>query len=97
VIGIILVDYFLVRRTELDVDDLYRRRGLYAGINSRAVIALLLGVLPNVPGFLVQMGLIQGEGLLVNLYNYAWFTGLAIAGLAYWILMRGRVAAGAKA
>ena len=94
VIGIILVDYFLVRRTELDVDDLYRRHGQYAGINSRAVIALLLGVLPNVPGFLVQTGVMQAEGMLVNLYNYAWFTGLAIAGLTYWIMMRGRVTAG---
>ena len=95
-IGIILVDYFLVRRTELDVDDLYRRHGQYAGINSRAVIALLLGVLPNVPGFLVQTGVMQVEGMLVNLYNYAWFTGLAIAGLTYWIMMRGRVAARRK-
>ncbi len=33
--------------------------------------------------------------MLVDLYNYAWFTGLAIAGLVYWILMKGRVTAGA--
>jgi NCS1 family nucleobase:cation symporter-1 len=91
VIGIILVDYFLVRGATLDVDDLYRRNGQYAGINSRAVIALLLGVLPNAPGFLAQIGVIHGDGLLVSLYNYAWFTGLAIAAVAYWILMRGRV------
>jgi NCS1 family nucleobase:cation symporter-1 len=95
VIGIILVDYFLVRGRVLDVDDLYRRNGQYAGVNSRAVISLLIGVLPNVPGFLVQMGITQGEGMLVNLYNYAWFTGLAIAGLVYWVLMKGRVTAGA--
>lgn len=91
VIGIILVDYFLVRKTELDVIDLYRRSGQYAGVNSRAVVSLMLGVLPNVPGFLVQTGVIQGEGLLVDLYDYAWFIGLGIAGLAYWILMRGRL------
>jgi cytosine/uracil/thiamine/allantoin permease len=35
----------------------------------------------------------QGEGMLVDLYNYAWFTGLAIAGLVYWVLMKGRVTA----
>jgi len=90
VIGIILVDYWLVRRTELDVDDLYRRNGRYAGINGRAVAALMLGVLPNVPGFLVQTGVMQGDGFVVSLYNYAWFTGLAIAGVAYWVLMRNR-------
>ena len=96
VIGIILVDYFLVRRTELDVDDLYRRNGQYAGINQWAVIALLLGVLPNIPGFLAQTGVTEGGGWLVSLYNYAWFTGLGISGTAYWILMKGRVSAGVE-
>ena len=59
----------------------------------RAVFALLLGVLPNSPGVIVQMSIIEGSGLLVDLYNYAWFIGLAIAGIAYWILMRGQVKA----
>lgn len=97
VIGIILVDYFLVRRTELHVTDLYRRDGRYARVNGRAVLALLLGVLPNVPGFLVQVGLAQDGGWLVNLYDYAWFIGLGIAGLVYWVLMRGRVGEGRTA
>ena len=91
VIGIILVDYYLVRRTELDLTDLYRRDGRYAGVNPRAITALVLGILPNVPGFLVQTGLMHGQGWLVDLYNYAWFIGLGIAGVAYWLLMRGRV------
>lgn len=90
VIGIMLVDYYLVRGTQLDVTDLYRRNGRYAGVNPCAVAALLLGILPNVPGFLVHTGLMQGDGWLVDLYNYAWFIGLGIAGLAYWLLMRGR-------
>ncbi len=90
VIGIILVDYYLVRRTELDVVELYRHDGRYAGINARAVIALLLGVAPNLPGFLAQIGVIDSGGFIVNLYNYAWFIGLGIAGPAYWLLMRKR-------
>jgi NCS1 family nucleobase:cation symporter-1 len=96
VIGIILVDYFLIRKTELDTTDLYRRDGQYAGVNHIAVIAMLLGVLPNVPGFLVQTGVMQGEGILVELYNYAWFIGLGISSLAYYLLMNGRVPAGAE-
>jgi len=80
-----------VRRTELDLTDLYRRKGRYAGVNGRAIAALLLGVAPNVPGFLVHTGLMQGQGWVVDLYNYAWFIGLGLAGLAYWLLMRGRV------
>ena len=65
------------------------RNGQYAGVNARAVIALLMGVLPNVPGFLVQAGVVSGSGLLIELYNYAWFIGIAIASLAYWAMMRG--------
>ena len=88
VIGIILVDYYLVRKTELNITDLYRSDGQYAGINGRAVLALALGVLPNIPGFLVQTGVMNGSGLVVELYNYAWFTGLAFASIAYWLLMK---------
>jgi NCS1 family nucleobase:cation symporter-1 len=54
------------------------------------VIALLLGVAPNLPGFLAQIGVIDSGGFIVNLYNYAWFIGLGIAGPAYWLLMRKR-------
>ena len=94
VIGIILVDYFLVRKTWLDVDDLYRRSGRYAGVNNRAVAAMVLGVLPNLPGFLAQIGVAKGGGVWTELYHYAWFTGLAIAGVAYWLMMKGRVEPG---
>jgi NCS1 family nucleobase:cation symporter-1 len=94
VIGIILVDYYLIRRTELDVTDLYRSNGRYAGINRNAVISLLLGVAPNLPGFLAQVGVLETGGFFVNLYNYAWFIGLGIAGLAYYLLMRREKGAG---
>lgn len=87
VIGIILVDYYLVRRTELSVTDLYRRDGIYAGINSKAIIALALGVAPNFPGFMAQVGAIEGGGFWVGLYSYAWFIGLGIAGIVYYLLM----------
>lgn len=90
VIGIILVDYFLVRGTELDLDDLYRNNGRYAGFNRKAIIALLIGVVPNLPGFLAQIGMIEGSGFFVHLYHYAWFIGLAFAGISYFLLMGGK-------
>ena len=49
--GIMIVDYWLIRRTRLDVPDLYRTDGRYAGVNWVALCALGLGVAPNVPGF----------------------------------------------
>lgn len=91
VIGIILVDYFLIRKTELNVEDLYRSKGIYAGVNPMAIIALVIGVLPNIPGFLVNIGLYTGSGFIVDLYNYAWFIGLGISSLVYYVLMRNRV------
>ena len=81
------MDYYLVRKTELNVVDLYRYDGIYAGINSKAIIALILGVVPNLPGFLAQVGMIESGGFIVSLYNYAWFIGLFIAGIAYYFLM----------
>lgn len=89
VIGIILTDYFIIRKTQLDITDLYRRDGRYAGVNGKAIVALLLGVTPNLPGFLHQIGIIETDGFVVGLYNYAWFTGLAIASIVYGLLMRG--------
>lgn len=90
IIGIILTDYFIIRKTNLDIIDLYRHHGRYAGVNTKAIIALLLGVLPNLPGFLAQIGLLAGGGFWVGLYNYAWFIGLGISSLTYWLMMRGR-------
>ncbi len=90
VIGIMLVDYYLIRRTELKLEDLYRNNGIYAGVNHMAIIALVVGVLPNIPGFLANVGLYSGSGFVVNLYNYAWFIGLGLSSLVYYFLMRKR-------
>ncbi|MBI3845176.1 MAG: NCS1 family nucleobase:cation symporter-1 [Planctomycetes bacterium] len=82
--GIMIADYWILRRTELDVPDLYRVRGRYAGVNPVAVIALGLGVLPNVPGFLKQAHLVADvPALFVAIYPFAWFTGVLIAGTVY--------------
>jgi len=48
--GIMVVDYRLIRRRELDVPDLYRVNGRYAGVKPIAMGALLVGVAPNAPG-----------------------------------------------
>lgn len=92
--GIMLVDYFLIRRTELDVPALFRADGIYSyrgGWNPVALIALLIGVLPNIPGFLKAAGFVADvPAAFVTVYTYAWFVGLAVAGLVYWVLMRGR-------
>lgn len=90
--GIMVVDYWLVRKQTLDVAELYRPNGKYAGTNGVAVLALVLGVLPNVPGFLKSAGLTTREAnVFDDLYVYAWFTGFLIAGAVYLVGMRNRV------
>jgi NCS1 family nucleobase:cation symporter-1 len=90
--GILLADYFLIRRTELDRDSLFRHDGAYryrGGWNPAAVIALVLGVLPNLPGFLKAAGFVADvPDAFEVVYTYAWFVGLAIAAALYFVLMR---------
>jgi NCS1 family nucleobase:cation symporter-1 len=96
--GVLIVDYYLIRKTELNVGALYRDDGEYSytnGWNTAALLAFALGVAPNVPGFLnaafpASFGDV-GEGFKM-IYTYAWFVGIAIAALVYGIMMKGRAA-----
>jgi len=92
--GIMIADYFFIRRKVLVADDLYRPNGLYSytnGFNTKAISALLLGILPNVPGFLLQIKLISASVFpewISHLYNYAWFVGFLVSGAVYLFFMR---------
>ena len=95
--GIMIVDYFFIRKKELILNDLYDPNGSYKytnGFNSAAMIALLIGILPNVPGFLLQVKLISATAFpewISHLYHYAWFVGFAVSGIVYLLLMKRRV------
>jgi NCS1 family nucleobase:cation symporter-1 len=94
VAGIMIADYWIVRKQQLDVNELFRPNGTHAGSNPAAMIALALGVLPNLPGFLHKIGLLPTiPTFFASIYPYAWFTGVAISGIAYTFLMRSRVPA----
>ena len=89
--GILLCDYFLIRKQVLNVDDLYKSEGEYtytAGFNVNALIAFVVGVIPNVPGFLLKIGAVESiPGFFETVYSYAWFVGLPLAGALYYGLM----------
>ena len=89
--GILIADYFLVRRTHMDVEDLFRRNGRYRyknGVNPVAIIALVLGVLPNVPGFLKAGGFVESvPDIFTGIYTYAWFVGFFLSGGIHFVLM----------
>jgi NCS1 family nucleobase:cation symporter-1 len=84
--GVMIADYFLLRRSRLRVGDLYRRHGVYeydSGVNWRAIAALAAGVVVALLGLIVPA--------LRLLYDYAWFVGFGVAGVIYLALMRGSV------
>jgi NCS1 family nucleobase:cation symporter-1 len=89
--GVMIVDYWVVRKTTLDVPDLYRSEGQYAGTNTIAVVATLAGVAPNVPGFLEQVKIVEHiHPVLHWIYVFAWFVGFGVAGGVYWLGMKSR-------
>jgi nucleobase:cation symporter-1, NCS1 family len=53
-----------------------------------ALVAVVLGVLPTMPGFLASVGLIAGTTpFLRGLYDVAWFVGTGVSALLYCLLM----------
>ncbi len=87
--GIMIADYFVHRKRQLVVEDLYRSDGRYrytGGFSGVAMTALVLSVLPNLPGFLVTIKAWPETSvapLFVSLYHYAWFVGFALAFVLY--------------
>jgi NCS1 family nucleobase:cation symporter-1 len=92
--GIMIVDYFFIRRQQLNAEELYRSEGAYTysrGFNRIAILSLLAGILPNLPGFLLQIKIVSANAFPVwisALYNYAWFVGFLVSGLVYFLLMK---------
>jgi nucleobase:cation symporter-1, NCS1 family len=97
--GILIADYWVLRRQQLDVNDLFREHGRYTyrgGVNPRAIIALVLAILPVVPGFIravsVPGGTVADPNVFDRLYAYAWFVTFALSFVLYLAFMRGRPA-----
>ncbi len=95
--GILIADYYFVRKKELVVEELYRENSRYwysNGFNHVAILAMVLGIAPNVPGFLTNIGFIPKDAIwpFVNsLYHYAWFVGFIISALVYFGLTKGQL------
>ena len=89
--GVLIVDYWVVRRRQLQLEDLYRAEGSYRyrnGWNWRAVAATVIGCALAWGGLVVPA--------LARLYDYAWFVGLLASAAVYWILSGGVTARAAR-
>jgi NCS1 family nucleobase:cation symporter-1 len=81
--GVLICDYFIIRKKILLVEDLYQRNGLYqyrGGFHWQALAALAAGVAVAFVGLIVP--------LLRVLYNYAWFVGFIVSFFVYFAMIR---------
>jgi NCS1 family nucleobase:cation symporter-1 len=87
--GIMIADYFVIRKRQLNVAELYKTGGEYSytsGFSIVAIVALIVSVLPNLPGFLVNIKVLSAEkvpSIFLTMYHYAWFIGFALAFTIY--------------
>jgi NCS1 family nucleobase:cation symporter-1 len=94
--GILIADYWVLRGQHLLVGDLFREQGAYTyrgGYNSRAIAALVLSILPVIPGFVraatTPGGRVANPMFFDQLYSYAWFVTFALSFGIYLLLSRG--------
>lgn len=97
--GVLVCDYWFVRRTRLSLGDLYRRQARYGydrGINWAALLAVALGVACCVPGFVNKatggrvLATDQIAGYVFEqLYAYGVFVTFGVAFVAYALFMIG--------
>ena len=83
VLGILLCDYFVIRKKKLNLSALYQTVGEYtykSGFNPAAMIALTVGVLLALIGYWLPA--------LSFLYNLSWFTGFIVSFILYLALYK---------
>jgi NCS1 family nucleobase:cation symporter-1 len=90
--AVMIVDYWIVRRRQLDLAELYKMDGSYSytgGWNWRAIAAVFIGVIPVIPGFYKAAttpnftGVFANPTFIESLYNYGLFFTFGVAAVAY--------------
>jgi NCS1 family nucleobase:cation symporter-1 len=95
--GILIADYWVLRKKELSLPDLFKVHGSYSysgGVNTRAIVVLVVAILPVVPGFvraaLTPGGQVANPTFLDSLYVYAWFVTFGLSFVLYLITAKRR-------
>lgn len=91
VAGVMIADYYLIKKSELSLEDLYRKDGRYPRFNPVAIVALIAGIAPNLPGFLSALLGKDAAGVDVfavgplwqGIYQWAWFVAFGIAAVVH--------------
>ena len=93
--GILICDYWVLRKQRLDLEGLFDTDGPYSygsGYNWRAIVALVAAIAPVVPGFVraasTPGGQVSDPNFFDSLYTYAWFVTFALGFGIYYVLMK---------
>ncbi|GKZ76152.1 hypothetical protein AnigIFM56816_005127 [Aspergillus niger] len=89
--GIIIVDYWIIRKRQLRVHSLYDPRGTHfftRGFNLRAFAAFICGIAPNLPGLANACGQSGVPVGAVYLYSLSWLVSILVSGGVYWLLCK---------
>src|ERR1041385_2240011 len=93
--GILICDYWILRRQKLDLAGLFQSDGPYSygnGFNWRAIAALCIAIVPVIPGFLraatTPGGQVADPNFFDSLYTYAWFVTFALGFGIYYLLTK---------
>lgn len=91
-----IVDYFLVRRGNLDLGDLFSQAssGRYyytKGVNLRGIAAFVIGFLLPLPGFIASFGTgasAHVSAAATDMFDLGWVLSFLMGGLSYWVICR---------
>ncbi|KAJ4370854.1 hypothetical protein N0V86_008547 [Didymella sp. IMI 355093] len=93
--AILMTDYYISRRGNVSVPDMYNFHGMYRysaryATNWRSVVALFIGFTPPLPGFInsVSLNTIDISSGGRNLFAIGYIYSFIASGVFYWALMR---------
>lgn len=88
--GVMIADYWLFQKRHLNLPDLYLENGVYPRWNKSAFLAIIMAILPIMPGFFAAAtssgGIVRHPDFFDRIYTYGWFWTFTMAGISYLLL-----------
>lgn len=87
--GIMITDYYILKKQKLNLHDLYKTHGIYyytKGFNWQAFTAFFLGVVPLMPGFAKSIDNTLNVGNAWQVYTFAWLFGFSTSSTTYYLI-----------